>query len=267
MVGLALILVAVVTSLLAGACLRLESLSATLLASLRRLRREPGARHARSLADARCDARRSRRRGARPARRGGRDLVAARTAASATRLRPRRAPRGRLGPLDAPLPRCDRAPARLRARACPHRPAEQLGLAHLPPRESRRLVPPRRDLLGPERAHRPDQRVPAARRAGRSTSCSPRREPARSTRCRSTSPQLAILVAVYASARRLGFGVRPSACAACLLATFGLVAYEATTAQNDLVAAALAGRRRVLPPRAGPAEGALAGVAAVSGWA
>jgi hypothetical protein len=49
--------------------------------------------------------------------------------------------------------------------------------------------------------------------------------------------ELAILVAVYGAARRLGFGVRASACASFTLATFTLVALEATTAQNDLVAA------------------------------
>ena len=51
--------------------------------------------------------------------------------------------------------------------------------------------------------------------------------------------EVALLVCVYGSARRLGYGVRPSACAACLFATFGVVAYEATTAQNDLVAASV----------------------------
>jgi hypothetical protein len=50
--------------------------------------------------------------------------------------------------------------------------------------------------------------------------------------------QLGILLAVYGTARRLGFGVRPSACAAFLLATFTLIALQTTTAQNDLVAAA-----------------------------
>jgi hypothetical protein len=49
--------------------------------------------------------------------------------------------------------------------------------------------------------------------------------------------ELAVLVAVYGSSRRLGFGVRPSVCGAALLATFSLFALEATTAQNDLVAA------------------------------
>lgn len=49
--------------------------------------------------------------------------------------------------------------------------------------------------------------------------------------------QLAILVAVYGSSRRLGFAVPAAACSAALLATFSLFALEASTAQNDLVAA------------------------------
>jgi hypothetical protein len=49
--------------------------------------------------------------------------------------------------------------------------------------------------------------------------------------------QIAILVAVYGASRRLGFEVRAAACATCLFATFSVVALEATTAQNDLVAA------------------------------
>jgi hypothetical protein len=49
---------------------------------------------------------------------------------------------------------------------------------------------------------------------------------------------LAILLAVFGTARRLGFSARAAVCAACLLATFSLPTLEATTAQNDLVAAA-----------------------------
>jgi hypothetical protein len=49
--------------------------------------------------------------------------------------------------------------------------------------------------------------------------------------------ELAILVAVYGLSRRLGFDVRPAVCASCLLATFSLVVLQATTEQNDLVAA------------------------------
>ncbi len=53
------------------------------------------------------------------------------------------------------------------------------------------------------------------------------------------SAELAILAAVYGTSRRLGFGVRAAVGAACLFATFSLVALEATTAQNDLVAASM----------------------------
>jgi hypothetical protein len=49
--------------------------------------------------------------------------------------------------------------------------------------------------------------------------------------------ELAILVAVYGIARRIGFDVRASAGAALLLATLSLVGLEAMTAQNDLFAA------------------------------
>jgi hypothetical protein len=49
--------------------------------------------------------------------------------------------------------------------------------------------------------------------------------------------EVAILVAVYGVARRLGFGVAASACSSALLATFSLMSLESSTAQNDLVAA------------------------------
>jgi len=49
--------------------------------------------------------------------------------------------------------------------------------------------------------------------------------------------QIAILVAVYGCARRLGFGPRPAAASACVFATFSFVLLQATTAQNDLFAA------------------------------
>ncbi|MBV8480718.1 MAG: DUF2029 domain-containing protein, partial [Actinobacteria bacterium] len=52
--------------------------------------------------------------------------------------------------------------------------------------------------------------------------------------------ELAILVGIFGCARRLGFGLRGAACSALLFATFSSVALEATTAQNDLVAAAFA---------------------------
>src|SRR5262249_13839346 len=51
--------------------------------------------------------------------------------------------------------------------------------------------------------------------------------------------EIAVLVAVFGTARRLGYGVRAAAAAGCLLATFGLVGLEASTSQNDLVAASL----------------------------
>jgi hypothetical protein len=49
--------------------------------------------------------------------------------------------------------------------------------------------------------------------------------------------QVAILIAAYGSSRRLGFSLTASAAAAFLFATFSLVALQAMTAQNDLVAA------------------------------
>jgi hypothetical protein len=51
--------------------------------------------------------------------------------------------------------------------------------------------------------------------------------------------QLAVLAAVYGTARRLGYETRAAARGTALVATLSLVALEATTAQNDLVAAAL----------------------------
>jgi hypothetical protein len=49
--------------------------------------------------------------------------------------------------------------------------------------------------------------------------------------------QLAILVAVYGAARRLGYEPRAAGRGTCLVAMLSLVALESTTAQNDLVAA------------------------------
>ena len=74
--------------------------------------------------------------------------------------------------------------------------------------------------------------------------------------------ELALLVCVYGSARRLGYGMRPSACAACLFATFGVVAYEATTAQNDLVAASVVSAAAFLLLGSRAREDVVAGVAA-----
>ena len=116
----------------------------------------------------------------------------------------------------------------------------------------------RRRPLGRERADRADQRVPAARRTA---------DPLPLRRDGSTAlfalpqyvAQLAILAAVYGAARRLGFEPRAAACGSALVATFSLVALEATTAQNDLVAASFpvaaaflllgAGRDRGVPRR------------------
>jgi Glycosyltransferase family 87 len=77
--------------------------------------------------------------------------------------------------------------------------------------------------------------------------------------------ELAIVTAIYTSGRRLGLELRQSFCAALFFASLPLVALEATTAQNDLVAASLVavagsfllGRRE--------AEFVLAGVAVALG--
>ena len=73
--------------------------------------------------------------------------------------------------------------------------------------------------------------------------------------------QLAILVAVYGAARRLGFEPRAAVCSALLLATFSLVAFESTTSQNDLVAASFPIAAACLLLGNGRFEPALAGVA------
>jgi hypothetical protein len=77
--------------------------------------------------------------------------------------------------------------------------------------------------------------------------------------------QLAILVAAYGGARRLGFAVRPAACAAGLLATFSVVALEAFTAQNDLVTASFAAVATYFLLGTGRLEPALAGASAALG--
>jgi hypothetical protein len=73
--------------------------------------------------------------------------------------------------------------------------------------------------------------------------------------------ELAILVAVYGIARRLGFGVRGAVGSACLLSTFTLVTLEATTAQNDLVAASFVAVAACLMLGSTRTEALLAGVA------
>jgi hypothetical protein len=77
--------------------------------------------------------------------------------------------------------------------------------------------------------------------------------------------ELAILVAVYGTARRLGFDVRAAAGATCLLATLSLVALEATTAQNDLVAASFVVVAACLILGPGRLEPALGGAALAFG--
>jgi Glycosyltransferase family 87 len=73
--------------------------------------------------------------------------------------------------------------------------------------------------------------------------------------------ELAILVAVYGSARRLGYGPRPAACASLLTATFTLFAVEAMTAQNDLVAASFPAAAACLLLGSEAGEQVLAGAA------
>ena len=77
--------------------------------------------------------------------------------------------------------------------------------------------------------------------------------------------ELALLLAVYGSARRLGFEVRAAACAAFLLATFSSVALESMTAQNDLVSASFPAVAVCLLLGASGLEAAFAGVAVAFG--
>ena len=74
--------------------------------------------------------------------------------------------------------------------------------------------------------------------------------------------QLAIVLAVYTSARRLGYGVEAAAGSSLLFSTFTIVALEATTAQNDLVAASLPAAAAALVLGTRRSETALAGLAA-----
>ncbi len=73
--------------------------------------------------------------------------------------------------------------------------------------------------------------------------------------------QLAIVAATYAVARHLQFGLVPAACAALFVATLPLVALEATTSQNDLVAASMPLAATALLLAGGTAAAVLAGVA------
>ena len=73
--------------------------------------------------------------------------------------------------------------------------------------------------------------------------------------------EVAMLVAVFGASRRLGFSTRAAACSAALLGTFSAVALQATTAQNDLVAAALPVTAACLLLGGGRVEATLAGLA------
>jgi hypothetical protein len=73
--------------------------------------------------------------------------------------------------------------------------------------------------------------------------------------------ELALLVAVYGSARRLGFEARAAACTSALLATFFVVFSQATTAYTDLVAASFPAVAACLLLGGGRLEAALAGAA------
>jgi hypothetical protein len=77
--------------------------------------------------------------------------------------------------------------------------------------------------------------------------------------------QLAILTAVYGAARRMAFNVRHAACAALFFATLSVVALEATTSMNDLVAASFPVAAVALLLGGAPTEIVLAGGAVALG--
>jgi hypothetical protein len=74
--------------------------------------------------------------------------------------------------------------------------------------------------------------------------------------------ELAILLAIAAAARRLGFGRQAAARSAALFAMFSLVALEATTAQNDLVSSSFTAVCACFLLGSGDTEALLAGLAA-----
>jgi hypothetical protein len=74
--------------------------------------------------------------------------------------------------------------------------------------------------------------------------------------------QLAVMLAVYVLSRRLGYEPRRSLLAALLFATLSLVALEATTAQNDLVAASLVVAGAAFVTRGGLLGAVVGGLAA-----
>ena len=77
--------------------------------------------------------------------------------------------------------------------------------------------------------------------------------------------EIVILLAVFGAARRLGFDVPRAACAAALLSTLSLIALEATTEQNDLVAASFVITAACLLLARSPTESVLAGIAIALG--
>jgi len=77
--------------------------------------------------------------------------------------------------------------------------------------------------------------------------------------------ELAIVGAVYSSARSLGHELRGAVCAALLFATLPLVALESITAQNDLVAASFPAVAVAFLLRGGQAGVVLAGLAVALG--
>ena len=92
-------------------------------------------------------------------------------------------------------------------------------------------------LLDRERTDRPLQRVPAGGRAGAALPLRRDGQGRPLSRSRSTWRSSRSSSPSTARSRRLGFAMPAAACSALLLATFSLFALEASTAQNDLVAA------------------------------
>jgi len=77
--------------------------------------------------------------------------------------------------------------------------------------------------------------------------------------------QLVIVVGIYSIARALHFDPAPAACAALFFTTLSLVALEATTSQNDLVAASLPVTAAALILSGGTVAAVLAGLAIALG--
>src|SRR5262249_35605808 len=77
--------------------------------------------------------------------------------------------------------------------------------------------------------------------------------------------ELAIVLAIYSIGRALRFGLVPTVCAALFFATLPLVALEATTSQNDLVAASMPLAATALLLAGGTAAAGIAGIAIALG--